>query len=441
MSGKSLKILFVGLALCLACYFNAARYRPGRDVAYAIDIITDSYVDPISQADLKQAAMQGMLESLDPHSSFVSEKSLGRFNEIFEQRFAGLGVLVEGPPIRPAITVITTLFNSPAFRAGLMPGDLIVQVDGIDVRSMDTSEVSKKISGTVGSEVILGIDRSGERLNIQAKRELVDVESVTGDRRRADGTWDFQLQSAPQIAYIHSDLFGEKTAREIQSALESLEGKIDAVILDLRDNGGGLLQAAIEVCDLFLDEGRIVSTQGRRQTSIESIDAQRGTVVPSSIPIAVLINSNSASASEVVAACLKDHQRAVIVGQRSYGKGSVQSIIPVEGGRAAIRFTTAYYFPPSGQRIHRKPKDTDSDPWGVLPSDGAEVLLSEEQNRQAIDRMRRRSDPLRNGALANHPLSKVDDPDDQQIAQDPQLVRAIEILQAMVSKSSAPKDL
>ena len=441
MSGKSLKILFVGLALCLACYFNAARYRPGRDVAYAIEIITDSYVDPISQADLKQAAMQGMLESLDPHSSFVSEDSLGRFNAVFEQRFAGLGVQVEGPPIRPDITVITTLFNSPAFKAGLMPGDLIVQVDGIDVRSMDTSEVSKKISGTVGSEVLLGIDRAGERLNIQATREFVDVESVTGDRRRADGTWDFQLQSAPQIAYIHSDLFGERTAREIESALKSLDGKIDAVILDLRDNGGGLLQAAIEVCDLFLDEGRIVSTQGRQQASIESIDAQRGTVVPSNVPIAVLINSNSASASEVVAACLKDHQRAVIVGQRSYGKGSVQSIIPVEGGRAAIRFTTAYYFPPSGQRIHRKPKDTDSDPWGVLPSDGAEVLLNEEQNRQAIERMRRRSDPLRNGALANHPLSKVDDPDDQQIAQDPQLVRAIEILRARASESSAPKDL
>jgi carboxyl-terminal processing protease len=278
-------------------------------------------------------------------------------------------------------------------------------------------------------------------LNIQATREFVEVESVTGDRRRADGTWDFQLQFAPQIAYIHSDLFGERTAREIESALKSLEGKIDAVILDLRDNGGGLLQAAIEVCDLFLDEGRIVSTQGRGQISIESIDAQRGTVVPSSIPIAVLINSNSASASEVVAACLKDHQRAVIVGQRSYGKGSVQSIIPVEGGRAAIRFTTAYYFPPNGQRIHRKPKDTDSDPWGVLPSEGAEVLLSQEQNRQAIERMRRRSDPLRNGALANHPLSKVDDPDDRQITQDPQLVRAIEILQAMTSRNSAPRDL
>ena len=142
MSGKSLRILFVGLALCLACYFNAARYRPGRDVAYAIEIITDSYVDPISQADLKQAAMQGMLESLDPHSSFVSEDSLGRFNAVFEQRFAGLGVQVEGPPIRPDITVITTLFNSPAFRAGLMPGDLIVQVDGIDVRSIFPSSDS-----------------------------------------------------------------------------------------------------------------------------------------------------------------------------------------------------------------------------------------------------------------------------------------------------------
>ncbi|MCY3004872.1 MAG: S41 family peptidase [Planctomycetota bacterium] len=439
MSEKSLKILLVGLALCLVCYLNAARYRPTRDVAYAIEIISDSYVDPISQADLKQAAMQGMLESLDPHSSFVSEDSLGRFNAVFEQRFAGLGVQVEGPPIRPQITIITTLFNSPAFRAGLMPGDLIVQVDGADVRSMETSEVSKKIAGAVGSQVLLGIDRAGERLNIQATREFVDVESITGDRRKADGTWDFQLQTAPQIAYIHADLFGEKTANEIQSALESLRGKIDAIILDLRDNGGGLLQAAIEVCDLFLDDGRIVSTQGRRRSSFDAIDAKAGTVVPNSVPIAVLINSNSASASEVVAACLKDRHRAVIVGQRSYGKGSVQSIIPVEGGRAAIRFTTAYYFPPSGQRIHRRPKDTDSDPWGVLPSDGAEVLLSEEQTRQAIERMRRRSDPLRNGALGNHPLSKIDDPDDQQIAQDSQLVRAIEILQALRSESSKPK--
>ncbi|MFM8400340.1 MAG: S41 family peptidase, partial [Pirellula sp.] len=198
-------------------------------------------------------------------------------------------------------------------------------------------------------------------LEISATREFIDVESVTGDRRRADGSWDFQLQVEPRIAYLHANIFGEKTAQEIERALESLKGKIDAVILDLRDNGGGLLQSAVEICDLFLEDGPIVSTQGRGKITLESLDAMPGTVIPMNAPIALIVNQNSASASEVVAACLKDRKRAIVVGQRSFGKGNVQSVIPVEGGTAAIRFTTAYYFPPSGQRIHKRPKDTDAD--------------------------------------------------------------------------------
>ena len=434
MSEKSLKLLTIGLLACLACYFNAARYRPVRDVAYALDTISDSYVDPVSKSELKNAALEGILDSLDPYSSYVSEEKLQRFNSVFEQRFAGLGVQVEGPPSRPAITIIATLFNSPAYRAGLLPGDLILQIDGIDVRNMDTAEVSKKISGAVGTQVRLEIDRSGEKLDILAKREFIDVESVTGNRRRPDGTWEFQLQAAPKIAYLHANIFGEKTALEIETALDSLKGKIDAVILDLRDNGGGLLQSAVEICDLFLEDGRIVSTQGRGKTTLESLDATPGTVVPMSVPIAVIINSNSASASEVVAACLKDRQRAIVVGQRSYGKGNVQSVIPVEGGKAAIRFTTAYYFPPSGQRIHKRPRDTDADQWGVLPSPGAEVLLTQEQLELATQRMRRQGDPLRNGIQPENPLSNNEDPNDEQLRNDLQLSKAIELLQARIEE-------
>jgi carboxyl-terminal processing protease len=434
MSEKSLKLLTIGLLACLACYFNAARYRTVRDVAYALDTISDSYVDPVSKSELKNAALEGILDSLDPYSSYVSEEKLQRFNSVFEQRFAGLGVQVEGPPSRPAITIIATLFNSPAYRAGLLPGDLILQIDGIDVRNMDTAEVSKKISGAVGTQVRLEIDRSGEKLDILAKREFIDVESVTGNRRRPDGTWEFQLQAAPKIAYLHANIFGEKTALEIETALDSLKGKIDAVILDLRDNGGGLLQSAVEICDLFLEDGRIVSTQGRGKTTLESLDATPGTVVPMSVPIAVIINSNSASASEVVAACLKDRQRAIVVGQRSYGKGNVQSVIPVEGGKAAIRFTTAYYFPPSGQRIHKRPRDTDADQWGVLPSPGAEVLLTQEQLELATQRMRRQGDPLRNGIQPENPLSNNEDPNDEQLRNDLQLSKAIELLQARIEE-------
>ena len=150
-----------------------------------------------------------------------------------------------------------------------------------------------------------------------------------------------------------------------------------------------------------------------------------------------MINQNSASASEVVAACLKDRQRAIVVGERSYGKGNVQSVLPIEGGRAAIRFTTAYYFPPSGQRIHKRPKDTQADQWGVLPSPGAEVTLSEEQLQKATQRMRRRSDPLRNGTQPDHPLSQNEDPDDQQIAQDAQLAKAIELLKTQTESHKA----
>lgn len=453
MSCRTLRNLAILLIACLACYANATWLRPVRDLAHSLHWIESSYVEPKSTSTLRDAAMQGMLESLDPYSAYIPESSFSRFNAVFDQQFAGLGIQVEGPPQRPHPTIVATLFNSPAFRVGLRPGDVLLKIDDHSLESTATDSsppelpmetppkqieqqydmdlVSQWLKGPVGSNVALMIDRSGERLNFQVPREFVSVESVTGDRRNPDGSWDYRLQSAPQIAYAHIELFGERTASELNNILKGLPENCQGLIIDLRDNSGGLLEAAIDICDLFLDDGTIVSTIGRnKETDKEIVQATPGVSVPIQLPLCILINRESASASEVVAACLKDRQRATIVGERSYGKGNVQSIVPVIGGRAAIRLTTAYYYPPSGRRIHRRPKDSSDDEWGVLP-DPAGLVDSNEQDDLAVrTRLRLRSDPLRNGLLADHPLAQVEDPDDQQLSNDKPLKRAIDLLRS-----------
>ncbi len=453
MSYRTLRNLVVLLMACLACYANAAWLRPVRDLAHSLHWIESSYVEPKSTSTLRDAAMKGMLESLDPYSAYIPESSFSRFNAVFEQQFAGLGIQIEGPPQRPNPTIVATLFNSPAFRVGLRPGDVLLKIDERSLKSdaphstsskppienpqkqveqqYDMDQISQWLKGPVGSNVSLIVDRSGERLDFHVPREFVSVESVTGDRRNPDGSWDYRLQSAPQIAYVHIELFGERTASELSDILKDLPENCQGLVIDLRDNSGGLLEAAIEICDLFLDDGPIVSTIGRQKESDkEVVQATPGVIVPDQLPLCVLINRESASASEVVAACLKDRQRATIVGERSYGKGNVQSIVPVIGGRAAIRLTTAYYYPPSGRRIHRRPKDSPTEEWGVLP-DPVGLVESNEQDDLAVrTRLRLRSDPLRNGLLADHPLAQVEDPDDHQISNDKPLMRAIALLRS-----------
>jgi len=429
MSYRTLRNLATLLIVCLACYANATWLRPIRDLAHSLHWIESSYVEPKSTSTLRDAAMQGMLESLDPYSAYIPESSFSQFNAVFEQQFAGLGVQIEGPPQRPKPTIVATLFNSPAFRVGLRPGDVLIQLDDQPVNDVSMDQVSQWLKGPAGSQVSLQIDRSGEILTFQVPREFVTVESVTGDRRNPDGSWNFLLQAAPQFAYTHIELFGERTASELTNILKNLPSDCQGLIIDLRDNSGGLLESAIEICDMFLEDGPIVSTIGRnKETDKEVIQATQGVLFPSELPICVLINRESASASEVVAACLKDRQRATVVGERSYGKGNVQSIVPVLGGRAAIRLTTAYYYPPSGRRIHRRPNDSTDAEWGVLPDPIGQMESTDQDDIAVRDRLRLRSDPLRNGLLADHPLAQVDDPQDQQISKDRPLSRAIDLL-------------
>jgi len=430
---KNIRILSISIIACLICYANAIRFRSTRDMALAMDIIEQVYVEPADPKALYRSAMNGMMKSLDLHSSYIAADSLQSFQSYFEQQFGGLGVSLDGPPRRPHLTVVTTLFNSPAFRAGLLPGDVITKIDDEHVRTSMVDQVSNKLRGKEGTSVTLEIDRAGSIFSKTIVREKINVESVIGDRRRGDGTWEYTMQYDPQIAYFRIELFGEKTANELQKAIESCKDRVQGIVIDLRDNSGGLLLAATDICDMFLDDGQIVTTRGRGQKIDEEIDAYAGTVVANSVPIAVIVNENSASASEIVAACLKDRNRCIVVGVRSFGKGSVQNVIPLEGGRAALRLTTAYYYPPSGQRIHRR-ENQPSDAWGVDPSDGCEMDLTEEGLATTIARFRQRSDPLANGMIPQPPGGETaSDSLDPSLNDDAQLLLAVRKLQEFIS--------
>jgi carboxyl-terminal processing protease len=279
-------------------------------------------------------------------------------------------------------------------------------------------EVSIRLRGRPGTSVNLRVQHTDElEQEMVITREIISVESVKGDFRDEDDHWHYILESDPRIGLIRLVNFGEHTEDELQKALSSINGEVDGLIIDLRDNSGGLLTAAVQACDLFLDDGVIVTTRGREQTIRSRYDASADLLVPKSLPIVILTNHYSASASEIVAACLQDHGRAVIVGERTFGKDTVQNIYPLEGGRSAIKLTVASYWRPSGRNIHRLKDDAEDKDWGVRPNPGMDVTMSEEQAKKVYHRRRLRD-------IVGQ--SNVATPNDDE--QDPQLQRAIDYL-------------
>ena len=275
------------------------------------------------------------------------------------------------------------------------------------------------------------------------------TDSVRGDTRHSDGSWDYFLESHPQIGYIRINTFGDRTASEVKKALNYNGHDIQGLILDLRDNPGGLLTAAVEVCDIFIDrahyDGRIVTTRGRHRVRDEHI-ASDETSFPKSLPIVVLINGMSASASEIVAACLADHQRAIVVGERSWGKGTVQNIIEMEGGQSALKLTTASYWRPNGENIHRgrdkegKRKNED-EVWGVRPTKGFRVDLDDQQ-RSRMYKVRRKRDYENLLGPNNQPMvieldeSESNESKEEDEPSDPQLDKAIEYLLEKIDREA-----
>lgn len=351
--------------------------------ADTLDQVQRNYVKDVSRRELMEAAIHGVLSKLDPYSNYISPDDISRFKTSVESQFGGIGIRID--PEGEQLKVISPLVGTPAYRAGLESGDAILEINGKSTEGMGPNDAIKQLKGDAGTKVTLTIQHPGsqEKESVTLTREWVHVETIQGDHHKADDSWDFMLDHDKHIGYINLSAFSRDTAQELKKAMVDLQAQgLKGLILDLRFNPGGLLTSAIEVSDLFIADGRIVSTKGRN-TPERVWDAQKeGTF--EGFPMAVLVNHYSASASEILSACLQDHQRAVVIGERTWGKGSVQNVIELEGGKSALKLTTASYHRPNGKNIHRFPGAKESDEWGVLPDKGYAVELNPIQTRRLI---------------------------------------------------------
>src|SRR6201982_1762141 len=306
------------------------------------------YVDEVSDDTLVESAINGMLTSLDPHSNYVNTKNLKDMKVETRGEFGGLGIEVSMES--GLVKVVSPIDDTPAARAGLKPGDLITHLDGDPVQGMTLPEAVEKMRGLIGSEIKLTIRREGkDPFEVKLTRATIKIQSVRSHLE------------ASAIGYVRVTSFNEQTDVALNNAMKNLKqqagNKLAGVILDLRNNPGGLLDQAVAVSDAFLDKGEIVSTRGRRSEDAQRYNARPGDIA-SGLPVAVLINGGSASASEIVAGALQDHHRAILLGTKSFGQGSVKTIIPLPG-HGAMRLTTARYYTPSGRSIQAKGIDPD----------------------------------------------------------------------------------
>ncbi len=313
------------------------------------DRVRSDYVEVPDEKIMIESAINGMLTSLDPHSSYMNAKDFQDMNEKTSGEFGGLGIEVTME--NGVIKVVAPYDGTPAAKAGIMANDLIVRIDKTDVQGLTLNEAVDRMRGPVGSPITLLVVRKGTKdpLEIKLNRDIIKVESVK-----------FNVESN-DIGYIRMSSFTQQSDSGVRKAIEELNKKtnntIKGYILDLRNNPGGLLLQAVAVSDDFLDGGEVVSTRGRTADDVERHNAQKGDLVNGK-PVVILINGGSASASEIVAGALQDHKRATLIGTRSFGKGSVQTIIPL-GNEGAIRLTTQRYFTPSGRSIQAKGIDAD----------------------------------------------------------------------------------
>ena len=387
MSRRNIFLLFACGVFSYACFVRAEQNPYARYVSAGYTAIDHLSLEQVDDQQLYEGAMQGMVAVLreqgDEHTQFVDETRKREYEEELRQEFGGIGIHYQllGDPLAPTV-LGPPQPGTPAYAADLRVGDRIVDIEGQATKGLKDWEVLKLMRGPVGQPVTVKVERLGteDLLEITLTRAVIKVESIYGDIRDEDNQWQFHLEQDPRIGYIQLIRFGDKTEEEIIKTLALLkEKKIQALVLDVRDNYGGSLDAAVGISDLFIRAGQpIVTTRdraGRIRDRFVSTDHGGHT----EIPLAILVNNQSASASEILAACLQDYGRARVVGDRTYGKGTVQRLLPLESGRSILKLTTATYWRPSGKNIHRMrgvPEDGD---WGVSPDEGFEVALEEKQ--------------------------------------------------------------
>ena len=374
----------------LACWQASHGAKPSDDVAElygvfvdAVEQVQQNYVRPVSRRELMESALRGMLGDLDPHSTYINTPQWKAFKRQIEGKFGGVGMTVEVDDETKRLKVVAPMVGTPAYQGGVMAGDIVMEIDGTSTEGLTIGQGDRTPPGgnparRSSSRCYTNWPRRPRTLSLN--RAIIELPSVMGDKRKPNDEWDFMLDPAKKIGYIRITNFIQNTVDEVKVALRELDAAgMKGLILDLRDDPGGLLAAAVEISDLFVESGKIVSTRGRN-TAEKSFEAHKpGTFT--GFPMAVLVNHNSASASEILAACLQDHDRALVVGERSFGKGSVQNILDLEDGDSVLKLTVATYWRPSGKNIHRFKNAKETDEWGVSPNPGLEVKLDPREYR------------------------------------------------------------
>lgn len=434
MPRGNLIVICVAFVVAMICYQSAAQSRYALMFQQGLRTISDFYVRPVEDEDLFNAAMEGLTAPLDQNSVYIAPPRYSNFRRELGQEFGGIGVHVDFDEDTREMIIITPLAGAPAYEAGIQAGDIVLAIDGVELNGEDFDKSLERLHGETGTPVTLTVKHIGQEksVDITMTRANIMVESVMGDTHGKGGKWDFHLASNPKIGYIRVDSFGDRTAEDFEAALEQIGDEAQGLIIDMRGNAGGYLTAAIHMVDMFLDEGDIVTTRTRNNRIRDVYEASSGgTIVPKDLPIVVMVNRFSASASEIFAAALQDHGRATVVGERSFGKGTVQSIFPLDGDRRAMKITTATYWRPNGSNIHRFPDSKEEDDWGVSPDEGWELELDDETLTKVIKARRLHDVDRTNFSNPDEATDREISDEEQKLLdfEDPQLQLAIEVIE------------
>ena len=369
-----------------------------------------SYVEDVTDKKLIESAINGMLVSLDPHSSYLDEQSFKYMNEQTKGKFGGLGIEVTME--NGVVKIVSPIDDTPASKAGLKPGDYITHIDGEQVVGMSLNDAVDKMRGKVGTKVKLTVRRANnpKPIEVTLKREEIKIQSVKSQIKEDD------------VIYIRITSFSEDVDKNIEKDFNKLKkqikGKPAGIVLDVRNNPGGLLDQAVNVSDLFLDKGEIVSTRSKNEEDTVKYTATEGDIAQG-LPIVVLVNDGSASASEIVAGALQDHKRAILMGEKTFGKGSVQTVIPL-GKHGAMRLTTARYYTPSGRSIQAT---------GIVPDVEVKPAKVEEIDKGVNFSEAEFGNALKNeNQKANTGKAKKQD---DELKKDYQLSRAVDMVKAL----------
>ncbi len=372
----------VGLAVSASAPPPSDDYKLLRTLVDVLAEVDKNYVRPLTPDEkrkLIENMINGGLERLDEHSQYFTTDEYQQFETQTEGQFGGVGILLKRDVKTRLLQVETPVPGTPAYDAGVRADDLILKVGDKTTEDLKIEDARKLIKGPPGTSVVMTFLREGGAgpFEVPLKRAVIELHAVSGAARDpADPTrWDYLADKANGVAVVRLIQFSEKTERELAAAVaDARKQGAKALVLDLRENPGGLLTQAVKVADLFLAAGPIVATENRRGSDRkwEAAAGDPALEDPARLPMAVLVNRGSASASEIVAAALQDNQRAVVVGERSYGKGSVQRVYPLDGG-AAVKLTGEQWLRASGGSIHRWPDSKPADPWGVQPDPGLAV--------------------------------------------------------------------